>query len=187
LRIRANSLSAWREVGQGSDGANSALRNLEGARNSHPAAGLRRLSADIPALKFDLAAIWDQHARDQSQQRRLAGAVWPKYSDRFTLLNIKIQIPGNRDRAERFGNLAKRQYDRHGGRDFPEPAGTRWSWPPRRPFDLVRDGFELTVSRDARIGGIVGYLYVVFKGFALDPLPANKRRGRNVLDRAVLP
>jgi hypothetical protein len=62
------------------------------ARETVPGDEVRRLAGDVDAVENNLAGIGREHAVDQIEQRRFAGAVRPDQAENFARLDDEAQI-----------------------------------------------------------------------------------------------
>src|SRR5215204_5087440 len=71
---------------------------LEGPRDAHRGKPVRRKAGDVPALEGDAPGVGADHAGDQVEQRRLAGAV--RANDRHHLRAVNVASAPRRREGE---------------------------------------------------------------------------------------
>src|SRR5262245_53221401 len=81
-------------------------RDLKGAPDAGPTALMRAGAGDVLAIEQDLAIVRIKHARDQVEEGRFAGAVWPDDAHRIAARHHQINLVRRLERAERFGKAA---------------------------------------------------------------------------------
>ena len=89
------------------------LHDLMGAGETVAGDAVRRLAGDVDAAKYDLPGIRLEHAVDQIEQRRLAGAVRPDEAENFALFDGEAQIVHGLQPAEAPADAVEFEDRRH--------------------------------------------------------------------------
>ena len=94
------------------------LHDLVGA--GEPVAGdnERLFAGDVDAVENDLAGIRREHAVDQIEQRRFAGAVRPDQAEDFARLDDEAQIVYGLQAAEALADAVEIEQRRHSSTRF---------------------------------------------------------------------
>ena len=75
---------------------------LEGARDAARADFIWRQARDVPAAEADAPAVGGERARDEIEERRLAGPVGAHDAEELALLEREADVVDGADAAERF-------------------------------------------------------------------------------------